>query len=128
MPLTLLRLEPQHQFAVMELGANHPGEIAWTTSLARPDAAIINNVAAAHLEGFGSLEGVFHAKSEIFEGLGEGGTAIVNADNEFWPKWREKGIHCAFSSRISVSRSTPATSCSTSRGCAGFVMVTPQER
>ncbi|MGL5290074.1 MAG: UDP-N-acetylmuramoyl-tripeptide--D-alanyl-D-alanine ligase, partial [Aeromonas sp.] len=60
-PLTLLRLEPQHQFAVLELGANHPGEIAWTTSLAQPDAAIINNVAAAHLEGFGSLEGVFHA-------------------------------------------------------------------
>ena len=46
-PLTLLRLEPQHQSAVMELGANHPGEIAWTTSLARPDAAIINNVGGA---------------------------------------------------------------------------------
>src|SRR6185295_9424971 len=96
-PLTLLRLEPQHRFAVLELGANHPGEIAWTTSLVKPDAAIINNVAAAHLEGFGSLDGVFHAKSEIFAGLGEQGTAIVNADNEFWPKWQAKGIHCAFS-------------------------------
>ena len=54
-PLTLLRLEPQHQYAVMELGANHLGEIAYTTSLVQPDVAMITNVAAAHLEGFGDL-------------------------------------------------------------------------
>lgn len=125
-PLTLLRLEPQHKFAVMELGANHPGEIAWTTSLAKPDAAIINNVAAAHLEGFGSLEGVFHAKSEIFEGLSEGGTAIVNADNEFWPKWRERGIQCAFSIDDQSQPFHARNLVLNERGCAEFVMVTPQ--
>ena len=87
-PLTLLRLTPEHQFAVLELGANHPGEIAWTTSLARPDVALINNVAAAHLEGFGSLQGVALAKSEIFTGLVEQGVAVVNADSEFYSHWR----------------------------------------
>ena len=87
-PLTLLRLTPEHQFAVLELGANHPGEIAWTTSLAKPDVALINNVAAAHLEGFGSLQGVALAKSEIFTGLGEHGVAVVNADSEFYSHWR----------------------------------------
>ena len=87
-PLTLLRLTPEHQFAVLELGANHPGEIAWTTSLARPDVALINNVAAAHLEGFGSLQGVALAKSEIFTGLVDQGVAVVNADSEFYSHWR----------------------------------------
>ncbi|MGY4026637.1 UDP-N-acetylmuramoyl-tripeptide--D-alanyl-D-alanine ligase [Aeromonas rivuli] len=125
-PLTLLRLEAQHQFAVMELGANHPGEIAWTTSLARPDAAIINNVAAAHLEGFGSLEGVFHAKSEIFEGLGECGNAIVNADNEFWPQWRERGIRCAFSLEDQSQPFHARDIVLNGQGCAEFVLVTPQ--
>ncbi|QCG49215.1 UDP-N-acetylmuramoyl-tripeptide--D-alanyl-D-alanine ligase [Aeromonas schubertii] len=124
-PLTLLRLEPEHNFAVMELGANHKGEIAWTTSLALPDAAIINNVAAAHLEGFGSLEGIYHAKSEIFEGLGEGGTAIVNADNEFWPKWRERGIRCAFSIEDQTQPFHARDIRINAAGCAEFVMVTP---
>ena len=66
-PLTLLRLEPHHDFAVMELGANHKGEIAYTTELAKPDVATIVNAAASHLEGFGSVEGVARAKSEIFD-------------------------------------------------------------
>lgn len=87
-PLTLLQLTEDDEFAVIELGANHPGEIAWTTSLAKPDVALINNVAAAHLEGFGSLQGVALAKSEIFTGLGENGMAIVNADSEFFSFWQ----------------------------------------
>ncbi len=89
-PLTLLRLEPQHQYAVLELGANHLGEIAWTTALVRPQVALINNVAAAHLEGFGSLDGVCTAKSEIFQGLPADGVAIVNADSEFFPRWQRE--------------------------------------
>lgn len=125
-PLTLMRLEPGHDFAVLELGANHPGEIAWTTSLALPDAALINNVAASHLEGFGSLEGVFHAKSEIFEGLGEGGCAIVNADNEFWPQWRERGLSCAFSIDDQRQPFHARDIVMNASGCAEFVMVTPQ--
>ncbi|MFD1805387.1 UDP-N-acetylmuramoyl-tripeptide--D-alanyl-D-alanine ligase [Pasteurella oralis] len=84
-PLTLLRLTEQHQFAVIELGANHQGEIAYTTSLAQPDVALVNNVAAAHLEGFGSLEGVAKAKGEIFRGLPDHGIAIVNKEHDYCP-------------------------------------------
>jgi UDP-N-acetylmuramoyl-tripeptide--D-alanyl-D-alanine ligase len=88
-PQTLLRLTPAERYAVVELGANHPGEIAWTTSLVKPDVAVINNVAAAHLAGFGSLRGVAVAKTEIFGGLSASGTAVLNADSEFYDWWRE---------------------------------------
>ena len=88
-PQTLLRLTPELDYAVVELGANHAGEIAWTTSLTKPDVAIINNVGAAHLAGFGSIEGVAVAKTEIFNGLSESGTAVINADSEFYHWWRE---------------------------------------
>lgn len=87
-PLTLLRLEPQHDFAVIELGANHIGEIAYTTALAQPQSALVNNLAAAHLEGFGSLAGVAQAKGEIFAGLPADGVAILNADSNDWPHWQ----------------------------------------
>lgn len=88
-PMTLLRLTPEHQFAVIELGANHQGEIAWTVSLTRPEAALVNNLAAAHLEGFGSLAGVAKAKGEIFTGLPDSGIAILNADNNDWDNWQQ---------------------------------------
>lgn len=87
-PLTLLRLQPQHDFAVIELGANHIGEIAYTTALAQPQSALVNNLAAAHLEGFGTLAGVAQAKGEIFGGLPTDGVAIINADNNDWPHWQ----------------------------------------
>ncbi|RZF79114.1 UDP-N-acetylmuramoyl-tripeptide--D-alanyl-D-alanine ligase [Pseudoalteromonas sp. CO325X] len=86
-PLTLMRLAPKHQYAVIELGANHLGEIAYTTSLTKPDVAVVCNVAEAHLEGFGSLQGVATAKGEIFSGLGEHGVAVINADSEFKQQW-----------------------------------------
>ncbi len=88
-PMTLLRLTPEHDYAVIELGANHQGEIAWTVSLTRPQAALVNNLAAAHLEGFGSLAGVAKAKGEIFSGLAENGIAIINADNNDWLNWQQ---------------------------------------
>ena len=87
-PMTLLRLTPEYDYAVIELGANHQGEIAWTVSLTRPEAALDNNLAAAHLEGFGSLAGVAKAKGEIFSGLPENGIAIMNADNNDWLNWQ----------------------------------------
>lgn len=87
-PLTLLRLTAAHQYAVIELGANHQGEIAWTTSLTRPESALVNNLAAAHLEGFGSLAGVAKAKGEIFLGLPATGTAIINVESNDWPRWQ----------------------------------------
>lgn len=87
-PMTLLRLTAEYDYAVIELGANHQGEIAWTVSLTRPEAALVNNLAAAHLEGFGSLAGVAKAKGEIFTCLPENGIAIMNADNNDWLNWQ----------------------------------------
>ena len=87
-PMTLLRLTNEHQYAVIELGANHQGEIAWTVSLTRPEAALVNNLTAAHLEGFGSLAGVAKAKGEIYTGLPANGIAIMNADNNDWLNWQ----------------------------------------
>lgn len=81
-PLTLLRLAKEHQFAVIELGANAKGEIAYTAGLTKPDIALINNVAPTHLEGFGSLQGVAEAKAEIWQGLLDGGTAVINLDDD----------------------------------------------
>ncbi|MES2719815.1 MAG: UDP-N-acetylmuramoyl-tripeptide--D-alanyl-D-alanine ligase [Pseudomonadota bacterium] len=86
-PLTLLRLRDEHQFGVFELGANHAGEIAYTSGLVRPRAAVIINVGTAHLEGFGSREGIARAKSEIYDGLAADGTAIVNLDDDFATLW-----------------------------------------
>lgn len=92
-PMTLLRLTEQHKYAVIELGANHIGEIAYTTAMAQPDACLVNNVASAHLEGFGSIEGVAQAKGEIYRGLKAGGKAIVNLAF-YYPQWsKEIGDH-----------------------------------
>jgi len=87
-PLTLLRLEPDHRFAVVEMGANHEDEIAYTCRYAKPDVAIISNVGLAHIEGFGCIEGVASAKAEIIESLADDGVAILNADDDFFNLWR----------------------------------------
>lgn len=88
-PLTLLGLNERHRFAVIEMGANHIGEIAYTANIALPGIAIITNAGAAHLEGFGSLEGVAKAKGELVEGLAEPSVAILNADDRFFEFWRK---------------------------------------
>ncbi len=87
LPLSLLELEPGQQAAVLEMGANHPGEIGYLSGIARPTVAVVNNAGPAHLEGFGSLEGVAHAKGEIYSGLTEGGVAVINADDPFADYW-----------------------------------------
>lgn len=89
MPLTLLRLAPEHRFGVIEMGANHPGEIAYLTALAAPQVAIITNAGPAHLEGFGSIEGVARAKGEIYGGLSDNGVAVINADDDYAGLWKE---------------------------------------
>lgn len=88
-PLSVLELNSQHRYAVFELGANHPGEIAHTVAIVRPDITLINNIAQAHIEGFGSLDGVAHAKGEIHKGLSEDGIAIVNDDDSYAHFWDE---------------------------------------
>jgi len=86
-PLTLLRLEQDDEYAVIELGANHLGEIDYTSNLVKPDVATICNVAAAHLEGFGSINGVAKAKGEIFNGLDAAGIAVLNFDSNYHDFW-----------------------------------------
>ena len=87
-PLTLLRINPAHHFAVIEMGTNHFGEIAYLTQLAEPTVALITNAAAAHLEGLTSVEGVAQAKGEIFQGLSPQGTAILNGDDPYFTYWQ----------------------------------------
>ncbi len=91
-PLMLLRLRETHRVAVIEMGMNHAGEIAYLTRLARPTVALVNNAQRAHLAGLGSLSDVAHAKGEIFEGLQEGGTAVINADDVFVDVWRQCNV------------------------------------
>jgi len=82
-PLTLLRLTPSAQFAVVEMGAAKAGDINWLCQLGRPTVAMLLNAMAAHLEGFGSVEDVAAAKGEIFDGLGSGDVAVFCADQPF---------------------------------------------
>ncbi|WNO60320.1 UDP-N-acetylmuramoyl-tripeptide--D-alanyl-D-alanine ligase [Rheinheimera sp. MMS21-TC3] len=132
LPLTLLELTQQHKYAVLELGANHQGEIAYTTALAKPDVAIITNVAASHLEGFGSIAGVATAKAEIFTGLTTNGVAIIPADSEFTEFWLQRlnGVkvlqfsssqHSNQQADYYASQITLALD-----GCAQFILHSPQ--
>ncbi len=89
-PLTLLQIEPQHQFAVIEMGASGPNEIRYSVGLAHPDIAMVNNAMGAHLEGFGSLQGVVEAKGEIYDGLSPVGTAVVNLDDPHADQWLQR--------------------------------------
>ena len=82
-PLTLLNLKQEHRFAVIEMGANHAGEIAALAKLAEPNVGVVTNIGPAHLEGFGSIEGVAHAKAEMYQNLSVNGVAVVNADEHY---------------------------------------------
>ena len=87
LPLMLARIKNEHEYAVLEMGANHAGEIAYLASLAKPDIVVITNAAAAHLEGFGSIEGVARAKGEILEVVDRPTFAILNADDDYYEYW-----------------------------------------
>ncbi|MBX2837016.1 MAG: UDP-N-acetylmuramoyl-tripeptide--D-alanyl-D-alanine ligase [Gammaproteobacteria bacterium] len=92
-PLTLLRLRAEHQFAVVEMGANHVGEIAGLTELVEPKVALISNIGPAHIEGFGSIDRVAAAKAEIFQGLTSAGYAVINDNDHFKDFLKEKANH-----------------------------------
>lgn len=97
-PRTLLNLRPEHEYAIIEMGANHRGEIAYLTNLALPDIALITNASDAHLEGFGSLQGIIETKGGIYQGLNQGqglnqtksdkaGVAVMNTDSNGYLDW-----------------------------------------
>lgn len=88
MPLTILKISAEHAAAVIEMGMNHEGEIRYLTNIAQPNIAVINNAGTAHIGELGSREAIARAKGEIFEGLAEGGIAIINADNHFADYWK----------------------------------------
>lgn len=131
-PLTLLRLNEQHRYAVIEMGANHAGEIAFSSRYALADVAIINNVGAAHLEGFGSIEGVAQAKGEIVSGLSTQGTAILNKDDEFYPLWQElaetrKIISFGFAADADVSATEINSRIENNQFVTSFNLITAQQ-
>jgi len=82
-PLTLLKLRPEHEFAIIEMGANHKGEIGELCKIADPDFGLITNIGSAHLEGFGGIEGVKIGKSELYKYIkGKNGKSFVNGDDQ----------------------------------------------
>jgi UDP-N-acetylmuramoyl-tripeptide--D-alanyl-D-alanine ligase len=113
-PLTLLRMDPTHRFAVIEMGANRGGEVAALVRIARPTVGMITNAGAEHLEGFGSIEGVARAEGEMVEGLAPTATAVINADDDFAGLWRGLtkarivtfGVHAAADFKASDVRTT----------------------
>jgi UDP-N-acetylmuramoyl-tripeptide--D-alanyl-D-alanine ligase len=87
-PLTLLRLNENHKYAVIEMGANHLEEIAYTSAIAKSDVVILNNAGGAHIEGFGSLDGIAKGKGEIIETLKPNGVAVLNKDDKYFSYWQ----------------------------------------
>ncbi len=121
-PLTLLRLDETHRYAVIEMGANHAEEIAYTSQYAQSDVVIITNAGAAHLEGFGSLEGVAKAKGEIIETLKVEGVAIINKDDVYFNYWQSlAGKKSVLSFGLSTDADVTAKEINTSIGQNGFV-------
>jgi UDP-N-acetylmuramoyl-tripeptide--D-alanyl-D-alanine ligase len=90
LPLTLFRLQPKHRYAVLEMGASKLHDIAYLAGIGRPDVGLVNNIAPAHLEGFGSIEGVARTKGEMFGALPANGCAVMNADEPWGELWREQ--------------------------------------
>ncbi|MDO9283063.1 MAG: UDP-N-acetylmuramoyl-tripeptide--D-alanyl-D-alanine ligase [Methylotenera sp.] len=86
-PLTLLKMQASHKYAVVEMGMNHLGEIDYLTHIAKPNVAVINNVGSAHIGELGSRANIALAKGEIFSGLQADGVAVINADSEYAADW-----------------------------------------
>ena len=97
-PETLLRLEPHHRFAVVEMGTNHPGELEQIARLAAADAAVITNIGPSHLEAFGTERGVAREKMHLLDSLSANGLALLHADDP-WSQWialRHRGRKATF--------------------------------
>jgi UDP-N-acetylmuramoyl-tripeptide--D-alanyl-D-alanine ligase len=131
-PLTLLGLRREHRHAVIEMGASHRGEIAHLASIAQPTVGLVTNAAAAHLEGFGSLEGVATAKGELFSSLPATGVAVVNADDRFAGSWTSMaGARRVVTFGVDQPADFTARNVSTSIGAGGvgviqeFDLITP---
>ena len=126
-PLSVLQLKDEHRYAVFELGANHLGEIAYTVAIVQPQVTLINNIAPAHIEGFGSIEGVASAKGEIHQGLAVNGTAVINDDDTYAHSW-DSLLANRSTLRFSVVNKTAVHArdiCFNKEGCGQFILVLP---
>lgn len=126
-PLTLLELAPQHRSAVIELGASHVGEIAYTVGLARPQVAIITNAGTAHVGEFGGPEKIVEAKGEILEGLAADGVAVLNRDDPAFARWAQRaGERRVLSFALHAPADFTARDLARdARGCPAFTLVGP---
>ena len=122
-PLMLLRLKLAHRAAVIEMGMNQPGEIAYLTSLAKPTVALVTNAQRAHLAGVGTLADVAEEKGSIYNGLGEKGVAIINADDAFADLWRENNRGRTVIT-FGLNAGADVTASVTSRGMAHDLAIT----
>ena len=129
-PLTLLRLEPQHRHAVIEMGANHAGDVTELAGFAQPSIGLVTNAGAEHLEGFGSLEAAARAEGELFAALPADGVAVLNADDAFAGLWREmtvaRIVTFGLGSRADFSARDIHTASDRQGFVTRFVMHTPQ--
>ncbi len=120
-PLTVLRIEPGHRFAVIEMGANRAGDVAALVQIANPTVGLITNAGAEHLEGFCDLEGVARAEGEMVAGLRSEGTAVINADDEFASLWRSLTRARVVSFGIRQAADFSAADVQTTVGPEGFL-------
>ncbi len=127
LPLTLLELDHTHNTVVLEVGANHPGEIAELVKIARPQVAVVTVVAPVHLEGFGTLENIAAAKGEIFNELEAEGIAVINMDDPLSALWQQKLAGkrvIRFGRQMSAEVSAKDVQVN-AEGCAEFTLVAP---
>lgn len=127
-PLTLLELAPEHVGAVIELGANHVGEIGYTVSLTRPQVAIITNAGTAHVGEFGGPDKIVEAKGEIIEGLAADGIAVLNLDDKAFATWQARARDrrvLSFALRDSRADFHAAELARDARGCLAFILHSP---
>lgn len=126
-PLTLAELNANHEYAVIEMGASHVGEIAFLAGLARPSVAVVTNAGSAHLEGFGSRDGVAHAKGEIFTALAADGVAVINDDDAYAPLWAElAGARRTLRFGLQVSADVSARAIESDGANTRFRLITPE--
>ena len=126
LPLAVLEAPDDARFAVYEMGAGKPGDIAYLCAIARPDVALVNNVAAAHLERMGSLLGVAQTKGAIYQALPDDGVAVVNADDAFAVYFSER-LRGRRMIRFGIEAAAEVSARAIQAGIDGsrFVLVTP---
>ena len=127
LPLAVLDAPEDAEFAIYEMGAGKPGDIAYLTAITRPDVALVNNIAPAHLERLGNLLGVADTKGAIYDALPSGGVAVINSDDAFAPYFAERA-HGRRLIRFGLDATADVTARSVALDSAGarFELVTPE--